>query len=149
MTDLIPETERVVTADGRTYHVIRTWGPVVVYQAWERDEDVHRELGELELHNVSYYARQGESNQKRYNRGRRACRLAFPEAGTGLGSLAGLQLREEYAILAAQNAVARERGCTVTDVSEDEALDWLVRGPEPAWKARVIQDPLEEVAVYA
>lgn len=125
MIDFIPDTERVVAVDGHTYEVHRYFGQLVLYGVFERDEDDYRDRF-LTLQNVSNTEHDGEPARKRYLRGHRAIRLAFPEAAAGKPHLARIQAYEEDVLDVVRRQLTRERGLPVELVTDDDvdgALD--------------------------
>jgi hypothetical protein len=122
---VIPDTERVLTVDGDTYEVHRHWGRIVVYRVYERDEANYRD-GFLTLGGVSYGKHDGKSARKRYLRGHRAIRLAFPEAAVGRPHLARIQAHEKEVLDVVRRQLTRERGLPVEPVTDDDVYAALV-----------------------
>ena len=147
--DFIPDTERVVTVDGRTYDVHRYWGRRVLYGAFERDEDDYRQ-GLLTLQDVNFAEHERESDRKRYLRGHRAIRLAFPEAAVGEQHLARIQAYEETVVDVVRRQIARERGCPAELVTDDDVFGTLVteaRESAANWRDVVLEDSLGGLGV--
>jgi hypothetical protein len=141
---VIPDTARVLTVDGHTYEVHRHWGRVVVYGVYERDEAIYRD-GFLTLRGVSYGERDGKSARKRYLRGHRAIRLAFPEASVGQPHLARIQAYENDVLDVVRRQLTRERGLPVELVTDDDVYGKLVaefRGAAANWPDMVLDNAL-------